>query len=160
VALPLHVERRKLCGHALSAWLAVTPAVRLLRRGLGRPEHCQARYCHMIEAPWLVNGGHGASFRRHDERGSAVLRRRSPRRHYRRPVVNRVGAIVIRRAVLGLLGGRLLRTVIRAAAAASCRRRWQRWQVGGFLIQSTQLFFPAVCAHSQPRLTIEIDCRD
>eukprot|EP01047_Picozoa_sp_COSAG01_P010639 COSAG01_NODE_455_length_16792_cov_112.440424_7_plen_154_part_00 len=24
------------------------------------------RYCNMIEAPWLVNGGHGASFRHHN----------------------------------------------------------------------------------------------
>eukprot|EP01047_Picozoa_sp_COSAG01_P018673 COSAG01_NODE_1017_length_12107_cov_114.566372_4_plen_127_part_00 len=25
------------------------------------------RYCNMIEAPWLVNGGHGASLRHHND---------------------------------------------------------------------------------------------
>jgi hypothetical protein len=42
-------------------------------RQLAAPAHIIAT--HIIEAPWLVNGGHGASFMRHDEASS--LRRRA-----------------------------------------------------------------------------------
>jgi hypothetical protein len=29
------------------------------------PTQASCPYCHIIEAPWLVNGGHGASLRHH-----------------------------------------------------------------------------------------------
>jgi hypothetical protein len=30
---------------------------------------CGVHYCHIIEAPWLVNGGHSASLRHHKQLG-------------------------------------------------------------------------------------------
>eukprot|EP01047_Picozoa_sp_COSAG01_P045620 COSAG01_NODE_4218_length_5229_cov_16.645419_7_plen_207_part_00 len=33
--------------------------------GNGAPHRCADHYCNVIEAPWLVNGGHGASLRHH-----------------------------------------------------------------------------------------------
>jgi hypothetical protein len=40
---------------------------RRLRRGLGgaadAPTQVRSAYCNIIEAPWLVNGGHGASLK-------------------------------------------------------------------------------------------------
>eukprot|EP01047_Picozoa_sp_COSAG01_P015519 COSAG01_NODE_778_length_13681_cov_15.265130_3_plen_97_part_00 len=33
----------------------------------------QAHYCNIIEAPWLVNGGHGASLRHHNIRTEAMV---------------------------------------------------------------------------------------
>jgi hypothetical protein len=38
----------------------------------------------IIEAPWLVNGGHGASFRRHDDAGPTTITTLGPMAHQER----------------------------------------------------------------------------
>jgi hypothetical protein len=60
----------------LTAAAATVPSTRtgtLLRGPIGCPPslsdagaaHTTVKYCNIIEAPWLVNGGHGASLRHH-----------------------------------------------------------------------------------------------
>jgi hypothetical protein len=63
------IQRRKRRG------ISATASVRIMNYAARRPTHsASARvstrspgqlHCNMIEAPWLVNGGHGASLRHH-----------------------------------------------------------------------------------------------
>jgi hypothetical protein len=53
-----------LLGEEAGAW-RVEDLLQAVCHGKHRGRHEGTHYCNIIETPWLVNGGHGASLRHH-----------------------------------------------------------------------------------------------